>query len=115
MILQRLPAWVENLLWDLGSLGLPSAPRIGGDVFRYRLHSADGDDLGQATYAVMIKPGEEILLGAGKRFRVLAVVPFPEGRTSRRSSGFYGSRRSRDHLRTRLCAANVQRPSVGQV
>jgi hypothetical protein len=27
-------------------------------VFRYRLHSPDGDDLGEATYAVTIKPGE---------------------------------------------------------
>jgi hypothetical protein len=48
-------------------------------VFRYRLHSPDGDDLGEATYAMMVKPGEEILLGAGRRFRVLAVVPFEEG------------------------------------
>jgi hypothetical protein len=47
-------------------------------VFRYRLHSPDGDDLGEATYAMMIKPGEEILLGAGRRFRVVAVVPFDE-------------------------------------
>jgi hypothetical protein len=30
-------------------------------VFRYRLHSLDGDDLGEATYVQMIKPGEEIL------------------------------------------------------
>jgi len=35
-------------------------------VFRYRLHSPDGDDLGDATYAVMIKSGEEIHLGAGQ-------------------------------------------------
>jgi hypothetical protein len=27
-------------------------------VFRYRLHSPDGDDLGEATYAMMIKPDE---------------------------------------------------------
>jgi hypothetical protein len=47
-------------------------------VFRYRLHSPDGDDLGEATYAVMIKPGEEILFGNGRRFRVLDVVPFGE-------------------------------------
>jgi hypothetical protein len=31
-----------------------------------------------ATYAMMIHPGEEIHLGAGQRFRVLAVVPFEE-------------------------------------
>lgn len=47
-------------------------------MFRYRLHSPDGDDLGEATYAVMIHPGEEILLGADRRFRVLDVVPFEE-------------------------------------
>jgi hypothetical protein len=29
-------------------------------MFRYRLHLSDGDDLGEATYAMMIKPGEEI-------------------------------------------------------
>ena len=47
-------------------------------MFRYRLHSPDGDDLGEATYAVMIKPGEEIHLGSGQRFRVLDVVSFDE-------------------------------------
>ena len=47
-------------------------------MFHYRLHSPDGDDLGEATYALMIKPGEEILLGAGKRFRLLDVVPFED-------------------------------------
>src|SRR6476660_6407755 len=42
--------------------GSPSRPAPdGGDVFRYRLHSPDGDDLGEATYAMMIKPGEEII------------------------------------------------------
>ena len=30
-------------------------------MFRYRLHSPDWDDLGEAVYAVMIKSGEEIL------------------------------------------------------
>jgi len=40
--------------------------------------SPDGDDLGEATYAQMIRPGEEIHLGAGQRFRVVDVVPFEE-------------------------------------
>jgi hypothetical protein len=40
-------------------------------MFRYRLHSPDGDDLGEATYAMMIKPGEEIHGSGGQRFRVL--------------------------------------------
>ena len=37
-----------------------------------------GDDFEEATYARLIKPGEEILLGAGQRFRVVDVVPFEE-------------------------------------
>jgi hypothetical protein len=47
-------------------------------VFTYRLHLADGSDAGEATYSVMIKPGEEILVGNGRRFRVVDVVPFAE-------------------------------------
>ena len=47
-------------------------------MFTYRLHLEDGSDGGEATYAVMIKPGEEILFGNGRRFRVLDVVPFEE-------------------------------------
>jgi hypothetical protein len=47
-------------------------------MFRYRLHSPDGDDLGEATYAMMIKPDEEIIAGNNQRFRVLDVVPFEE-------------------------------------
>ena len=46
-------------------------------MFRYRLHTPDGEDLGEAIYAIVIKPGEEIL-GNGRRFRVLDVVPFDE-------------------------------------
>jgi hypothetical protein len=47
-------------------------------VFKYRLHSPDGDDLGEATYAMMIHPGEEIIAGSNEHFRVVAVVPFDE-------------------------------------
>ena len=47
-------------------------------MFRYRLHSPDGDDLGEATYAMMIKPGEEIIAGGNQRFCVVDVVPFDE-------------------------------------
>jgi hypothetical protein len=47
-------------------------------MFRYRLHLEDGSDAGEATYAQMIHPGDEIHLGAGQRFRVLDVVPFEE-------------------------------------
>ena len=47
-------------------------------MFRYRLHSPDEDDLGEATYAVMIKPREEIIGGHNQHFRVVDVVPFEE-------------------------------------
>jgi len=47
-------------------------------VFRYRLHSPERDDLGEATYAQMIHPDEEIIAGSNQRFRVVAVVPFAE-------------------------------------
>jgi len=47
-------------------------------MYCYRLHLEDGSDDGEATYAMMIKPGEETHLGAGQLFRVLDVVPFEE-------------------------------------
>jgi hypothetical protein len=47
-------------------------------MFHYRLHSPDGDDLGEATYAMMIQPGEEIHGAGGQRLRVVDVVPFDE-------------------------------------
>jgi hypothetical protein len=48
-------------------------------VFRYRLHSVGGEDIGEATYPDMVKVGELLFFGGGRRFRVLDVVPFPEG------------------------------------
>jgi len=47
-------------------------------MFRYRLHTPDGDDLGEATVVSLVKPGEEILFGNGRRFRVVEVVEFDE-------------------------------------
>ena len=47
-------------------------------MFRYRLHSPNGDDLGEATYAQMIKAGEEIIAGSNQRFLVVDVVRFDE-------------------------------------
>jgi len=47
-------------------------------MFTYRLHLEDGSDAGEAVYAQMIRPGDEIHLGAGQRFAVLNVVPFEE-------------------------------------
>jgi len=47
-------------------------------VFRYRRYTPDEDELGEATYAVMIKPGEEIIGEGTQWFRVVDVVPFDE-------------------------------------
>jgi hypothetical protein len=47
-------------------------------VFTYRLHLAEGSDAGEATYSVTIKPGQEILVGNGRRFRVVDIVPLTE-------------------------------------
>ena len=46
--------------------------------YRYRLHEADGSDAGEAHYAFLVKPGETIITGAGRKLRVLPVVPVEE-------------------------------------
>jgi hypothetical protein len=61
------------------TLAAPSGPGNGGTMFTYRLHLEDGSEAGEATYAQLIKPGEEIIAGANQRFRVVDVVPFEEG------------------------------------
>jgi hypothetical protein len=33
-------------------------------VFRYRLHSPDGDDLGEATYPRMLRVGDELFFAS---------------------------------------------------
>ncbi len=47
-------------------------------VYRYKLHTADGSDAGEAHYAVMVEPGETIRTGDGRMLRVLDVVPVLE-------------------------------------
>jgi hypothetical protein len=47
-------------------------------MFRYRLHTPDGKISAKRPTRSVIKPGEEIHLGAGQRFRVIDVVPFEE-------------------------------------
>lgn len=43
--------------------------------FRYQLRTATGDDLGQASYAMQIQPGDVIHINGPERARVTAVVP----------------------------------------
>jgi hypothetical protein len=47
-------------------------------VFTYRLHLADGSDIGEATYPDRVRVGEELFCGSGRHFRVLDVVIFDE-------------------------------------
>jgi hypothetical protein len=47
-------------------------------VFTYRSHLADGSDVGEATYLSMVKIGELLFFGGGRKFRVLDVVRFEE-------------------------------------
>jgi hypothetical protein len=47
-------------------------------MFTYRLHLEDRSDAGEATYAVMVKPGEEILVGHGEAVPPAHLVPFEE-------------------------------------
>jgi hypothetical protein len=47
-------------------------------VYHYKLHYPDGSEAGEATYAVLISPGEEILTGDGRKLRVLDLVPTEE-------------------------------------
>jgi hypothetical protein len=47
-------------------------------MFRYRLCTLEGDEVGEATYVLMIEPGEKIIFGNGRRFHVLDVVPFED-------------------------------------
>jgi hypothetical protein len=44
-------------------------------MYRYCLFGGDGGDAGEATYAVMIQPGEQILTGDGRKLLRLDFVP----------------------------------------
>jgi hypothetical protein len=44
-------------------------------LYRYRLYNADGSDAGEAHYALLIRPGETIWTGDGRKLRVVDVVP----------------------------------------
>ena len=47
-------------------------------LYRERLHTRDGDDAGEAEYAVLIRPGETIYAGDGRRLRIVGLVPVLE-------------------------------------
>jgi hypothetical protein len=43
--------------------------------FRYRLFNVDGSDIGDADYALMVRPGDLIATLGGRALRVTALVP----------------------------------------
>jgi hypothetical protein len=47
-------------------------------MFTYRLHLEDGSDVGEASYPSMVKVGELLFFGGGRKFRVIDVVPFDD-------------------------------------
>jgi len=47
-------------------------------MFRYRISTSDGDDLGEATYAMHIPPEDVIHAGGGDGYRVLSIVPLDD-------------------------------------
>ena len=62
--------------------------------YKYKLHEADGSDAGEVHYAFLVKPGETIITGAGRRLRVLDVVPVDE-----EDSPYVGLLRVTEHAR----------------
>ena len=47
-------------------------------MFRYRLYTRDGDEIGEAQYAEIVRPGDEIIAEQNRRFRVFDLVPVEE-------------------------------------
>jgi hypothetical protein len=47
-------------------------------MFRYRLHTPLGEEIGEATYRFLLEPGEELSVGEDQRFRVVDVIPIEE-------------------------------------
>ena len=58
---------------------MPSGPgKADMPGFLYRLFLEDGTDVGEASYAVIIKPDELIHVDGGRRMRVLDLVAVPD-------------------------------------
>jgi hypothetical protein len=47
-------------------------------MFRYKLRTPIGDDIGEATHRFLLEPGEVLTIGDNQRFRVLDVTPIEE-------------------------------------
>jgi hypothetical protein len=47
-------------------------------MFRYRLATPLGEEIGEVTYSFLIEPGEELTIENNRRLRVIKVVPVEE-------------------------------------
>ena len=47
-------------------------------MFKYRLATPLGEEIGEATYRFLIEPGEELTIENNQRLRVIEVVPVEE-------------------------------------
>jgi hypothetical protein len=57
---------------------VPSGPRTEGQCSTVTRSTTLSAEIGEAHYAVLIQPGEDIILGAGQKMRVLSVIAVEE-------------------------------------
>ena len=71
-------------------------------MFTCRLHLEDGSDVGEASYPSMVKVGEELFFGGGRRFRCSTSS---RSTTRTRSTSVYSGSRWRSARATTLGGA----------
>jgi hypothetical protein len=81
-------------------------------MFTYRLHLEDGFDAGEATYSVMIKPGE-ILLSTGRRVRALSLISPSLGEGDWSAAGKPGVVAAKADVREGPCGCDSRRRTHG--
>jgi hypothetical protein len=47
-------------------------------MFRYKLCTPLGEEIGEATYRFLVEPGEELTVGDNQHLRVVDVIPLEE-------------------------------------
>ena len=47
-------------------------------MFKYKVHTALGEEIGEATYRFALEPSEELTIENNQRVRVIKVVPVEE-------------------------------------
>jgi hypothetical protein len=83
-------------------------------MFTYRLHLEDGFDAGEATYSVMIKPGEILLsTGPGSRVRALSLISPSLGEGDWSAAGKPGVVAAKADVREGPCGCDSRRRTHG--